>query len=53
MIRANDKLRARLNAIRHVLHAIPYDGKDEAAIGAIDDKVVLSAKAYLDQGGES
>jgi polyphosphate kinase len=53
VIRANDKLRARLNAIRHVLHAIPYDGKDEAAIGAIDDKVVLSAKAYLDQGGES
>jgi polyphosphate kinase 2 len=53
VIRANDKLRARLNAIRHVLHAIPYDGKDEAAIGLIDDKVVMSAKAYLDQGGES
>jgi polyphosphate kinase 2 len=53
VIRANDKLRARLGAIRHVLHAIPYDGKDEAAIGEIDDKVVMSAKAYLDQGGES
>ncbi len=53
VIRANDKLRARLNAIRHVLHAIPYDGKDEAAIGLIDDKVVMSAQAYLDQGGES
>jgi polyphosphate kinase 2 len=53
VIRANDKLRARLNAIRHVLHAIPYDGRDEAAIGTIDDKVMLSARAYLDKGGES
>jgi polyphosphate kinase 2 len=50
--RANDKFRTRLNTIRHVLRAIPYAGRDEAAIGAIDDKVVLSAESYLGNGGE-
>lgn len=47
VVRGNDKLRARLNAIRHVLHAVPYAEKDEAAIGPIDGKVVLGAEAYL------
>ncbi|MDP3407861.1 polyphosphate kinase 2 [Bosea sp. (in: a-proteobacteria)] len=53
VIRGNDKLRARLNAIRHVLLAIPYHGRDEAAIGPLDDKVVLDAAHYLRKGGES
>lgn len=53
VIRANDKLRTRLNAIRHVLHAIPYEDKDEAAIGETDTQIVLSAKAYLADGGET
>lgn len=52
VLRANDKLRTRLNAIRHVLRAIPYEDKDEAAIGEIDGEIVLSAKDYLDDGGE-
>lgn len=52
VIRANDKLRTRLNAIRHVLRAIPYEDKDEAAIGEIDGQIVLGAKDYLDVGGE-
>jgi polyphosphate kinase 2 len=52
-IRANDKLRTRLNAIRHVLLAIPYAGKDEAAIGALDHQIVLSAEDYLNKGGET
>lgn len=52
VIRANDKLRTRLNAIRHVLRAIPYEDKDEAAIGEIDEQIVLGAKDYLDVGGE-
>jgi polyphosphate kinase len=50
--RANDKLRTRLNTIRHVLHALPYDDKDEAAIGQIDDKVIVTANAFLNDGGE-
>ena len=53
VIRGNDKLRARLNAIRHVLLAIPYKGRDEAAIGELDDKVVLDVARYLDKGGEA
>jgi polyphosphate kinase 2 len=52
VIRANDKLRTRLNAIRHVLTAVPYDEKDEGIIGRIDDEIVLDAAAYLDAGGE-
>lgn len=52
VIRGNDKLRARLNAIRHVLLAIPYKDRDEAAIGELDHKVVLDAAHYLRKGGE-
>jgi polyphosphate kinase len=52
VIRANDKLRARLNAIRHVLLQIPYDGKDIEAIGEIDPKIALSGPDFLDAGGE-
>lgn len=52
VIRANDKLRARLNAIRHVLSQIPYDGKDIEAIAEIDSKIVVSGPDYLDIGGE-
>ncbi|WP_299424780.1 polyphosphate kinase 2 [uncultured Shimia sp.] len=39
VIRSDDKRRARLNAIRTVLHALPYDRKDEDAIGALDSKI--------------
>lgn len=53
VIRSNDKLRTRLNAIRHVLHALPYADKDEDAIGEIDRKIVLDASDFLDDGGES
>jgi polyphosphate kinase 2 len=53
VIRANDKFRTRLNAIRHVLHAVPYDGKDQAAIGEVDRRIVLTAEDYLANGGES
>ena len=53
VVRANDKRRARLNAIRHVLTSVPYDGRDEEAIGAVDRKIVLGAEEYLREGGES
>jgi polyphosphate kinase 2 len=52
VIRGNDKLRARLNAIRHVLLAIPYEGRDEAAIGECDRKIIVAAEKYLHKGGE-
>jgi polyphosphate kinase len=52
IVRANDKLRARLNAIRVVLDQIPYAGRDKSAIGDIDRRIVIDAKGYLKRGGE-
>ncbi|KKB08133.1 polyphosphate kinase 2 [Devosia chinhatensis] len=52
VIRANDKKRLRLNAIRTVLHGADYKGKDSAEIGAIDHRIVLSADEFLDMKGE-
>ena len=49
VIRANDKRRARLNLIRTLLSGLPYDGKDETAIGAIDPKIAgRGAQNFLD-----
>lgn len=53
VLRANDKFRTRLNAIRHVLQSVPYRNKDEAAIGELDRRIVLTAEEYLADGGES
>jgi len=39
VIRSEDKRRARLAAIRHVLCALDYDNKDYKAIGKIDGKI--------------
>jgi polyphosphate kinase len=52
VIRANDKARLRLNAIRVVLHALDYEGKDEKEIGEIDRKIVMSGREYLGVPGE-
>ena len=37
---ANDKKRARLNAIRYLLLNIPYEGKDEKIVPGVDEKIV-------------
>jgi len=37
---ANDKKRARLNALRYLLLNVNYDGKDESAISGVDKKIV-------------
>ena len=50
IVRFNDKRRGRLNAIRHVLNTLPYAGKDEAAIGAIDDKIIGQGPGFLKSG---
>jgi polyphosphate kinase 2 len=52
VIRANDKRRARLETIRHLLDAMPYAHKDEAAIGKPDRKIAISAEKFLEDGGE-
>ena len=47
VIRANDKRRARLAAIRHILLAIPYEGRDSAAIGEQDEKIIANDPTLL------
>jgi polyphosphate kinase 2 (PPK2 family) len=40
VIKSNDKKRARLNALRYVLHRMPYTGKDLDAVGLLDPLLV-------------
>ncbi len=47
VIRANDQRRARLEAIRVVLLAIDYEGKDPKAIGQIDAKIIGSGPEFF------
>ena len=52
VIRANDKRRLRLYAIRTVLHGVDYEGKDADEIGRIDKQIVLNATEFLALKGE-
>jgi polyphosphate kinase len=52
IIRANDKLRARLAVIRAILGSMDYKGKDKKAIGSDEKGMVIDAKTYLAAGGE-
>lgn len=47
VIRANDKRRARLNLVRHMLKKMDYDGKDDKAIGDLDDKIIGAGSGFL------
>jgi len=47
VIKANDKLRLRLNALRVVLSALDYPGKDHDLVGLPDPKVVGIGEAGL------
>jgi hypothetical protein len=40
VVKSNDKKRARIEAIRHVLSKIDYDGKDEEVIGKPDRAII-------------
>ena len=50
VIKSNDKKRARLNAIRYVLHSLPYKGKDVTRIGMVDDLIVGRANIIHERG---
>jgi polyphosphate kinase 2 len=52
VVHANDKLRLRLETIRHVLDVTPYGPKDAEAIGRLDAKIIVSAATFLGTGGE-
>lgn len=40
VIKSGCKKRARLNALRYVLHSIPYEGKDTGRVGPLDPLLV-------------
>ena len=48
VVRSNDKKRARLEAIKHVLLKFDYDGKDEEAIGK-PDPALIGPQALLSE----
>ena len=40
MVKSNDKKRARLEAMRHVLGKFDYDNKDREVVGVADPLIV-------------
>jgi polyphosphate kinase 2 (PPK2 family) len=48
VVLANDKRRARLEIIRSVLEAIDYEGRNEPALGEVDEKIVIDPDRYLE-----
>jgi len=49
VIKSNDKKRARLEAMRHVLDRFDYTDKDAVAVGTPDAKIVGSAADVLEE----
>ncbi len=50
VIKSDDKKRARLECMRFLLHAIPYEGRDPKAIGAVDHSIVGKARDIYERG---
>ncbi|MBI5751549.1 MAG: polyphosphate kinase 2 [Hydrogenophilales bacterium] len=50
VIKSDCKKRARLNAMRYILHSLPYTGKDLDAIGPLDSLLVGRAHVVYERG---
>jgi polyphosphate kinase 2 len=50
VIKSDDKKRARLNAMRYVLHRLPYANKDVSRIGPLDLLLVGRAHVVYERG---
>jgi polyphosphate kinase 2 len=50
VIKSDDKKRARLNALRYVLHKLPYNNKDADRIGLLDPLLVGRAHVVYERG---
>lgn len=50
VIKSDCKKRARINAMRYVLHKLPYTNKDITAIGALDPLLVGRAHVVYERG---
>ena len=53
VVKSNDKKRARVEAMRHVLSLIDYEDKDHEVIGKPDPNVVGAAATLLEVGEEN
>ena len=49
VVRSNDKRRARLEVIRHILLNVPYAGRDDKVVGRPDPKIIGEGADYLDE----
>ena len=49
VVKSNDKKRARLEAMRHILEQFDYDGKDEEVVGKPDSKIIGSPSLLSEQ----
>ncbi|WP_271007269.1 polyphosphate kinase 2 [Paucibacter sp. B51] len=50
VVKSDCKKRARLNALRHVLHQLPYTNKDLSKIGPLDPLLVGRANVVYERG---
>ena len=50
VVKSNDKKRARINALRHVLHSLDYTGKNVGRVGETDGLIVGPASSVYEAG---
>lgn len=50
VVKSNCKKRARLNAMRYLLHKVPYENKDLKQIGKLDPLIVGRSNVIYEQG---
>jgi polyphosphate kinase 2 len=50
IVKSNDKKRARVEAMRHVLHRFDYDNKDHEVVGTPDTNIVGPAASVYERG---
>ena len=50
VVKSDCKKRARLNAMRYVLHKLPYTGKDQQQVGMLDPLIVGRAHVVYERG---
>src|SRR5689334_5850180 len=53
VVKSNDKKRARLEAIRHVLNRFDYENKDREVVGTPDQQIVGPAALAVEGTGQS
>jgi polyphosphate kinase 2 len=50
VVKSNDKKRGRLEAIRHVLALVDYDGRDDTVLGPADTRIIGPATQVFEHG---